>query len=508
MPFWTTQERRFAQAVSDFVFFNPFQKEGSQARFTAALKQARQLQKSPNGKGPAGTDESAALLVCATELLNGTAQREFSSADVGDELFRLYQDLVLYAMYYSFRDRFQETIDESHSAQRSRNSAIDYYPQFKARWESYWSHPGLSRGPSYTCPHAFACLFQIRRAYYHINEFLWGDSAPIDRLRAEIWQSIFSHDFRRFGLLLYDRMETITTLVAGPSGTGKELTARAIGLSRHIPFHEKSGKFTELAGDAFHPVNIAALSPTVVESELFGHVKGSFTGAVTDRQGYFEQCQRGHAVFLDEIGELSPAVQVKLLRVVQNREFHRLGETKARPFSGKLIVATNRDFQKELAAGRFREDLYYRLCSDVITTPSLQQQIAGEQQRLRELAARIAHRQLGDWESARLIADDAMQVIENDLGADYDWPGNFRELEQCVWNVLIRKSYRPLSQRRSQPEHPTIAAIRSGTATAQEIIASYCRAVYARTGSFAGTARIVGLDQRTVKKHVSGDGRS
>jgi transcriptional regulator with AAA-type ATPase domain len=266
-------------------------------------------------------------------------------------------------MYYSFRDRFQDTISQSLKSSRHRAAGgpNNYYGDLEQLWKSCWKLEGLNHPSEYKCWHIFACLFQIRRAYFFIHEFIWGDSLPSQSLRAEIWESIFSHDFRRVGLLLYDRMEKIPTLIAGPSGTGKELTARAIGLSRHIPFDPESRQFTQPLDGIFHPVNIAALSPTVIESELFGHAKGAFTGAVKSRSGWFENCPRGHSVFLDEIGELSPELQVKLLRVVQNREFHRLGETTLREFTGNLIVATNRDFNRALAEGTFREDLYYRL---------------------------------------------------------------------------------------------------------------------------------------------------
>src|SRR5262249_54292501 len=153
----------------------------------------------------------------------------------------------------------------------------------------------------------------------------------------------------------------ITTLITGPSGTGKDLVAEAIGLSRYIPFDPKRQCFEEDFGGAFHPVNLAALPSELIESELFGHCKGSFTGAVQDRAGWLEICKGTHSVFLDEIGDLAPALQVKLLRVLQNRTFQRVGETTIRRFEGKVIAATNRDLGLEVQAGRFRRDLYYRL---------------------------------------------------------------------------------------------------------------------------------------------------
>ena len=122
---------------------------------------------------------------------------------------------------------------------------------------------------------------------------------------------------RRYLRSLYSRMSDIATLISGPSGTGKELVARAIGLSRYIPFDEKKASFTDDFHGSFHAVNISALSPSLIESELFGHVKGAFTGATSDRAGWLEQCKPLGTVFMDEIGELDPSIQAKMLRVVQ-----------------------------------------------------------------------------------------------------------------------------------------------------------------------------------------------
>src|SRR4030095_10303350 len=122
----------------------------------------------------------------------------------------------------------------------------------------------------------------------------------------------------------------------------------------------------EVYAGPFYALNPSALSPTLIESELFGHRRGAFTGAVQDRAGWLEVCPATGTVFLDEIGELDPAIQVKLLRVLQSRTFQRLGDTRDRPFLRKLIAATNRDLGREMAAGEFRKDFYYRLCSDFV----------------------------------------------------------------------------------------------------------------------------------------------
>ncbi len=149
-------------------------------------------------------------------------------------------------------------------------------------------------------------------------------------------------------------------------------------------------------GESFVAINIAALSPTLIESELFGHRRGSFTGAIGDRKGWLEACPDSGSVFLDELGELDLAIQVKLLRVIETRLFSPVGDTTPRQFHGKLIAATNRDLPAEIRAGRFREDLYYRLCADLIQTPSLAEQIRESPGVLHELLHYMTLRTVGE----------------------------------------------------------------------------------------------------------------
>jgi transcriptional regulator with GAF, ATPase, and Fis domain len=163
------------------------------------------------------------------------------------------------------------------------------FDRFRKDTAAYLNIPGISFSPEET-GHIFACFFQLRRAWQNIFENIIGGSAASVRLRAAVWQSIFTSDMRRYRRALYQRMGDITTLVAGPSGTGKELVARAIGLSRYIPFDPKKKQFTIDFSQCFFPINLSALSPTIIESELFGHKKGSFTGAVADRIGFLELC--------------------------------------------------------------------------------------------------------------------------------------------------------------------------------------------------------------------------
>jgi transcriptional regulator with AAA-type ATPase domain len=349
--------------------------------------------------------------------------------------------------------------------------------------------------------HVFAGYYQVRRAFHHIHANILGESGPARRLRAAVWQSIFTRDGRRYRRALYARMGDVATLVTGPSGTGKELVARAIGLARYVPFDAETGAFAEPAAGAFFPLNLAALSPTLIESELFGHRRGAFTGAPEDRKGWFETCPPLGTVFLDEIGEVDAAIQVKLLRVLQTRTFQRLGDTADRAFSGKLIAATNRDLRQALAAGRFREDFYYRLCADLLVTPSLAERLGDTPGELRTLLRTIARRVAGDAE-ADDVAAEAEAWITAHLGPDYAWPGNVRELEQCVRNLVIRGSYDPQAPRRGDARAAFLDAVAAGALSADALLRRYCTWVYAQTQNYNETARRLGLDSRTVRDRV------
>jgi DNA-binding NtrC family response regulator len=238
---------------------------------------------------------------------------------------------------------------------------------------------------------------------------------------------------------------------------------------------------------------------------LFGHAKGSFTGAVADRAGWLEQCKPLGTVFMDEIGELDPSIQAKMLRVVQSRTFARVGETQARQFHGKLVTATNRDLAEDMRTGRFREDLYYRLCSDLITTTPLREQLADAPEDLHNLVLFVAERVAGD--EAEQLAQEVERWIETRLGRDYPWPGNIRELEQCVRNCLVRGEYHPARPQVAISDRAKawLGDAERGTLTADELISHYCRWVYRQAGTYEQTAERLGLDRRTVKRRVADD---
>ena len=226
----------------------------------------------------------------------------------------------------------------------------------------------------------------------------------------------------------------------------------------------------------------------------------SDTGAVGDKRGWLEACSPLGSVFLDEIGDLGPEIQVKLLRVIETRTFHPVGDTAGKQFRGKLIAATNKSLPAAIREGKFREDLYYRLCADMIETPSLSRQIRESPEVLPELVLFMARRVAGP--EADTLAGEALAWISSNLGADYEWPGNYRELEQCARNLLIRKEYRPARAAAEEASGDLFQPARTGKLTASELLTRYCTLVYSQTGSYEETARRLEIDRRTVKAKI------
>jgi len=241
------------------------------------------------------------------------------------------------------------------------------------------------------------------------------------RLREELsggGQIVFaSPRFREvYDLALKVAPSDANILVLGESGTGKELIAAAL--------HNHSLR----RGRPFVSLNCAALTDTLLESQLFGHLRGAFTGAVSNQKGLLEEADGG-TLFLDEIGDVSPAVQAKLLRVIQERDFIPVGSTKAKKVDVRFVAATNKDLQREVLEGRFREDLYYRLNVITINLPPLRdrpEDIAPLAHHfLRRFAARMG-------KEVRAIAPEALAVLQS-----YTWPGNVRELENVMERAVI-----------------------------------------------------------------------
>jgi len=222
-----------------------------------------------------------------------------------------------------------------------------------------------------------------------------------------------------------------TVLILGESGTGKELVARAI----HARSRRRKGPFV--------PVNCGAIPEELLESELFGYERGAFTGASRSKPGRFELAHGG-TLFLDEVSEMSPKLQVKLLRVLQERVVERLGSEEPRPVDLRIIAATNRDLEKEVAEGRFREDLYFRLNVIPLRLPPLR-----ERREDIPLLAEHFLKKFCEREEVPLkrLSPEALECLKN-----YSWPGNVRELENLMERLVVLVE-EDLIQEEDLPEH-------------------------------------------------------
>jgi len=277
-----------------------------------------------------------------------------------------------------------------------------------------------------------------------------------------------------------------TVLVCGESGTGKELVARAI--------HAHSPR----AARPFVAVNCGALTETLLEAELFGHAKGSFTGAVADKKGLFEEAEAG-TIFLDEIGETSPALQVKLLRALQEGEIRRVGAARAQRTDVRVVAATNRDLEDEVRSGRFREDLYYRLSVITLRVPPLRE-------RLEDIPLLAQHflRRAGEETGKRVALSD--QVLET-LRA-YDWSGNVRELENTIEHAVLHTRGQVMTEedlppriraaRARAPAAPA-AGLFEGLPSLEEIERRYLiHVLEAVGGNRTRAAEVLKIDRRTL----------
>ena len=278
-----------------------------------------------------------------------------------------------------------------------------------------------------------------------------------------------------------------TVLIQGESGTGKELVARAL--------HQGSPR----AQGPFIPVHCAALSPTLLESELFGHEKGAFTGAQERRRGRFEMADGG-TLFLDEIGEIDPSLQVKILRVLEERKFERVGGTETLHVDVRLVAATNRDLKKMVEEGKFREDLFYRLFVVNLTLPPLRERegdiVLLAQHYLKALAAEHGKKASG-------ITPDAM-----DLLSAYPWPGNVRELRNVIERMVVLGSGEKLTVRDLPPSFRLAAgraesAARPGSALRDAERQLIEEALRKNKGSRTKAAQDLGISRRTLHRKIN-----
>ncbi len=281
-----------------------------------------------------------------------------------------------------------------------------------------------------------------------------------------------------------------TVLISGESGTGKEVVARYIH------------RLSDRGDEPFLSLNCGALPESLLESELFGHVKGSFTGAVKDKDGLMVAAGCG-TFFLDEIGEMSPATQVKLLRAIQEREVVPVGATEPIPVDVRIIAATNRDLEEEIRRGGFRSDLYYRLNVIQLRLPPLRERREDIDLLARHFMERFVDR-AGD-RGPRDLAEDAMKALR-----EYDWPGNVRELENALERAAVVSAdgtigVEALPERvRQRPEARVVDAPPPANPTMEVIERAYILWVLeAEGGNKTRAAEVLGIDPSTLYRKLN-----
>jgi DNA-binding NtrC family response regulator len=480
------EDRRFFSAVAEIIFSNPF--DDARAEVRALVPDATRAA-AENKKHP-----FAAIVPAVEARLNKLADAGIRSVDDAAPRDRdLLGHALLFRIYHHHADRFDALIGEQ------LTTGDEPAP---APFADTLLHELRACGfTSEDATRYVALFYQIRRAYYFIADSLLGDSPAMRRLRHALWNNVFTSDVRTYVNHLWNRMEDFSTLMLGETGTGKTAAAAAIGRSGLIPYDHKRGRFAASFTSTFVAANLSQYPESLIESELFGHRKGAFTGAIDNLEGLFERLSNYGALFLDEIGEVSVPIQIKLLNVLQERRFSPVGSHEQVRFDGRVIAATNRPISELRESDAFRDDFLYRLCSDVIEVPPLRQRIEEHPAELEQLVSLLITRATGR-EAPELI-DMVIGSLETSLPDAYSWPGNVRELEQAVRRILLNGHYQGIAAGDGGGDEQSLAdEFREGRLTATELTTRYCRLLYAHLGSYEQVARRIELDRRTVKKYI------
>ncbi|SCX82854.1 sigma-54-dependent transcriptional regulator [Desulfoluna spongiiphila] len=480
----TDTQRLFFTLVSEAIYANPFaeEREAIDTRIAGLF---------PGARVESLIDETIREVSARLEALEPSGRPRIDRVDKKDK--NLVENALVFEFFYLFRERFDALIHrqvEAGDTSLSVPFADEAHAFFQAR--------GFTTDQF--C-HYMALCYQLRRAFLLIRDSLVGESRAMRNLRRDLWNNVFTHDIGLYARYLINRMEDFSTLILGETGTGKGTAAIAIGRSGYIPFDPVRKAFTESFTRTFVSLNLSQYPETLLESELFGHKKGAFTGAVEDHKGVLERCSPNGAIFLDELGEIPAHTQIKLLQVLQERQFTPVGSHLKTRFNGRVIAATNRPFEEITGTGGFRDDFFYRLCSDIITVPPLRVRIEEDPEELTTLLNHTVKRMVG--KDSPEYTDMVREVIDRQLGAHYPWPGNVRELEQCTRRVLIKKSY--LLSRNTEEASLTEAlthGVRNGEMDLKSLTCGYCAMLYRRYGTYGDVARITGLDRRTAKKYI------
>jgi len=423
----TATEKSFLSNIQKIVFSNPYGDECRQACRTFS-----------NGKieHPADLLDSASTQV---DQLLGKLRKE-DNLDLAryseDERWLLHHG-VIFICYHRYAERFRKLIEE-----QFRQEGANVKVAFAAEALGIMTRAGMSAD---IAKRYFAFFYQMQRALYFLDKTLVGTSPSMDRLRHDLWNTIFSHDFSLYEQFLWESIRSVSTIFVGEPGVGKEASAMAVIGSGFVPFEDKTMTFAEPFSEFFKEVNLAQHDGVRLESELFGHQKGAFTEAVENYQGVLSRCSAYDVIYLDGICKMPDPVQAKLASVLQHRTFTPVGSHTRQTFAGRVMASTRKTPKKLLADNDMREDLYYQLCVNEIHVPSLRQRFKEKPSEFELMISHVIHRFTGQ-DSGNLVGR-VIDGMPSHISPGYKWPGNVSELEQIVKKILLVKNYE------SKPTH-------------------------------------------------------
>jgi len=479
------KDREFFELIARTAFCNPFSEERPSL-------DAQIVGHPVDPFSETHLDEMTRVICNRAEQLQSKGLADIRKYTAQDS--DLARTFFLFEVYHCFCGEFDQLILD-----QARQGAESVPVKFAGRLLERLRLRGFGNAESIR---VLGIFYQLRRAFHFIVRGLIGRSPCMREFRSHLWQNVFTREVRVYDLHLWNRMEDFSTLLLGETGTGKGAAAAAIGRSGYIPFDEKRGRFVESFARGFISLNLSQFPETLIESELFGHRKGAFTGAVEAHEGVLARCSPHGAIFLDEIGDVPVPVQIKLLQVLQERTFCPVGSHDSVRFRGRVIAATNQPLAALRNQKLFREDFFYRLSSDMIEVPPLRQRLQEAPDELSQLVEHVLASIIGERD--RELQERVEQALVSALGKSYSWPGNVRELAQAVRRVLLTGVYKgAVDPKSSNPMEVLLAEFQNLSLTADQLLAGYCALLYDKTQNYEEVARRTKLDRRTVKKYVS-----
>ncbi|MFO0757608.1 MAG: sigma 54-interacting transcriptional regulator [Byssovorax sp.] len=525
-PFLDEHDKIVLTAVSRLVTENPFEPAWHDALRIAVGE--RYIPDDGAGLAPGGA--LAQNLARLNEPLGmrvfGALAAEHARAAPTDEEQAILQCSVLFTLWNELRAPFHQLL-------LTQRTAAPFY-------DGFTSQIGFLTGYLPTAvpdaAHLFAVLYQVYRALFFISTKIRGTAPAAAAARASIWRAALGNDLGAYVAGLYRRIDEIPVLITGETGTGKELAAECLAHARYIPFDPVKKQFERTHVAGFFVRNLCEVPRELMESSLFGHLRGSFTGATADARGCLGLPRQYEMLFLDEIGELPEPVQVKLLRPLQSREYLPIGETMPLKLQGRHLFATHRDLEALCREGRFRTDLYERIHGARVHMPPLRQMLAEDPASLRHYLRAFVAGTIDRAAHVERWTERAANAIEASLPG-YAWPRNLRELKHFTERYILTGGKMPMpgaappgavlpgaalpSAALSNVAHgasaPEIGAspesvclpssgilgprAKEGNVSVEELTRAYVTRVHLLSEqNVSETARRTGLDRRTVQK--------